>query len=276
MRLAPALLFAILLLSGCFRTSTEIFLNADGSGTIEETVMLASFAVNMIAGLDSTQAFSLIDEEKLIARADSLGEGVVFEGVEALIEDGYQGYIAAYSFADINTVRLMDNSEALELSNDDEEGEGDEADQGVSGLGFDNVTFEFSPGMLDIHIPRDAGLEVAIHPDTLAAETEKIRQQMVEQGRMMRAFLSDAQASVSIVLPGLITQTNASFADSTTVTLVDIVFDSMLDLMEENPELAARMQLAQSEGERQALMAEAGATEGLRFETNDDIVVRFE
>ncbi len=275
MRLLPVLLLASVLLSGCFRTNTVVFLNADGSGTIEETVLLASFALNMIQNMDSTRALNLIDEEKLVARQDSLGEGVVFEGVEALNEDGFIGYLAVYSFSDINNLRLMDNSEALQLG-DESEGAGDEENEGMKGLGMDNVTFSFQPGVLDVHIPRTTEVETEIHPDTLAAETEKIRTQMQEQGRMMRAFLGDARVSVSIVLPGNITGTNASFADSTTVTLADILFGSMLDLMEENPELAARMQLAQSEGERQRLMAEIDPSVQFRFETNDDVYVRFE
>ena len=276
MRLAPVLLLTVLLLAGCFQTHTVIFLNADGSGTIEETVLLASYAVNMLAGFgstDSTQAFSLIDEEKLMARADSLGEGVTFSGVEELTENGFEGYVATYAFTDINQIRLTDNSDALRLGDDDGE---NEQVGGMNGLGLDGVTFAYQPGVLEIHIPREDEPETDIHPDSLAAETEKIRQQMQEQGGLIRGFLGDARMSASIVFPGIITETNASYADSTTVTLVDILFGSMLDLMKENPEIAARLQLAQSESQRQALLAEMGELADFRYEANNDVVVHFE
>ncbi len=110
----------------------------------------------------------------------------------------------------------------------------------------------------------------------LAAETEKIRQQMEEQGGLMRAILGDARMSASIVFPGAIIETNASYVDSTTVTLVDLLIGPILDLMEENPELAARLQLAQSESQRQALMAEMVELGDFRYEVNNDVVVRFE
>jgi hypothetical protein len=275
MRIVPFLVLTILLLSGCFRTNTVVYLNADGSGTIEETVLLAAYALNMIQEMDSSQVVDLIDEEKLIARQDSLGEGVVYEGVEAIDEDGFIGYIAVYSFSDINLVHLQDNSEALQLSDDSAEESSDEDDP-MSGLGLDNVTFSYQPGVLEVHIPHATGEESEIHPDTLAAETEKIRSQMHEQGGLLRAFLTDARVSVSIVLPGAITETNASFADSTTVTLADILFGSMLDLMAENPEAAARMQLAQSEGQRRAFMADMGESADFRFETNNTVRVLFD
>jgi len=271
-RHAPVLLLIVLLLAGCFQTHTVIFLNADGSGTIEETVLLASYAVNMIAGFgstDSTQAFSLIDEDKLMARADSLGEGVTFSGVEELTENGFEGYVATYAFTDINQIRLEDNSDALQLDNSQD-------DAPMKGLGLDGVTFAFQPGLLEIHIPREDEPETDIHPDSLAAETEKIRQQMQEQGGLIRGFLGDARMSASIVFPGTTTETNASFVDSTRVTLVDILIGSMLDLMEENPELAARLQLAHSESQRQAVLAEMGELADFRYEANSDVVVRFE
>ena len=275
-RVAPVFLFLVLLLAGCFQTHTVIFLNADGSGTIEETVMLASFAINMISGLDSTKAFSLADEEKLIARQDSFGQGVSFEGYETLSQDGYVGYIAVYTFTDINLIHLTDNSDALQLGDDEQEANNQNA-QGMNGLGLDNVSFDFEPGVLQILVPRATeAAETDIHPDSLAAETEKIRQQMEEQGRMLRAFLGDAHLTASIVFPGAITETNASFADSNRVTLADIVFGSMLDLMEENPEFAARMQLAQTEAQRQALLADMGESPEFRFETNESVYVRFD
>ena len=137
-------------------------------------------------------------------------------------------------------------------------------------------TVQLALGVLEIHIPREDEPETDIHPDSLAVETEKIRQQMQEQGGLIRGFLGEARMSASIVFPGTITETNASYADSTTVTLVDILFGSMLDLMKENPEIAARLQLAQSESQRQALLAEMGELADFRYEANNDVVVRFE
>ena len=237
--------------------------------------MIASFAVNMIQEMDSTEAFSLIDEDRLRARQDSLGMGVTYEGVEEVSEGGYQGYVATYSFMDINQVELTENSDALQLGDSDEDGE-DNPTEGLTGAGLESVAFFYQPGVLEVHIPREVGSEADIHPDSLAAETERIRQQMEEQGQMIRAFLDDARFSASIVLPGTITETNASFADSNRVTLVDIVLGSIFDLMEENPELAARMELAKSDSERQTLLAGMGESDEFRYEARNEIVIRFE
>ncbi len=273
--LAPAFLLLVPLFAGCFQIHTTIFLNEDGSGTIEETIQLASFAVNMMASMDTTEAFSLIDEDKLNSRADSLGEGVVFEGVEAVSDGSFEGYIAVYSFSDISKVRLNDSSDALQL-NDDDEPSSEDPSEGMNGLGLDGVTFSYEPGVLHIHIPHDEGSGEDMHPDTLAAKTEEMRQQMEETGGMMRAFLADARFAVTIEFPSAISETNAAYAEDTKVTLADITFGPLIDLMQDNPELAVRLQEAQTEAQRQAILVEIGDMEDFRYEPGNEIVVCFD
>ncbi|NNF56799.1 MAG: hypothetical protein HKN04_01020, partial [Rhodothermaceae bacterium] len=114
-----------------------------------------------------------------------------------------------------------------------------------------------------------------IEPERLAAKTDSIRQSIKESGPMLRGMLGSAQFSRTVVLPAAITDTDALFAGDSTVTLAHMNFGAYLDLMEENPELAARLDLATTDAERRALLRQLDGSDGLRFEQAEEIVVRF-
>ncbi|MDX1440824.1 MAG: hypothetical protein R3284_13075, partial [Rubricoccaceae bacterium] len=143
--IAPVLISVLITLSGCFRTHTNLLLNPDGSGTISETILFSNAMLGLMEQFgDSTETLSLYTEERLLERADSLGEGVEFAGVEEVTVEGHRGFVATYSFDDINTVRLNDDLDQLNFGEDDEEEGNGEMDEGMGkGLGMD-VTFTYT------------------------------------------------------------------------------------------------------------------------------------
>ena len=266
---APFLLTALLLLSGCFQMHLLLRLNGDGSGTIEETLLLSTMATSFMQSVDSTGAFSLIDEERLMARADSFGTGVRFLHADPIEEGGMQGYRVVYAFADVNTVRLTDDTQALNTG-----GSGNGGSKGLDLI----TTFIYTLGELRIHSPHE-GVNtddiVPIAPERLAAKTDSVRQSMQESGPLLRGMLGTAQFSRMVVLPAAITDTDAQFAADSVVTLAHMNFGAYLDLMEENPELAARLDLATTDAERRALLRQLDGRDGLQFESAEEIIVRF-
>ena len=265
---APLLLTAALALSGCFQMHLLLRLDEDGSGTIEETVLLSNMIVSMMESFaDSTGTSSLIDEARLIARADSFGPGVRFLRADSIAEGGMQGYRAVYAFDDVNTIRLRDDPQALDMGGDS----GGE----TKGLGL-VTTFAYTPGELRIRSPHEGVESVEpIDPDVLAAKTDSIRQSMQETGPLLRGMLGNASLSYTVTLPGPITETDAQFATDSTVTMAHIDFGAYLDLMEENPELAARLDLTTTDAERRALLRQLEDRDGLQFEPAEEVVVRF-
>ena len=252
-------------LSGCFQFRTLLRLEPDGSGTIEETVVLSDVIRSMMP-TDSTEA--LYDEAAVRARADSFGTGVRFVRVDTVSEGGFSGYRAVYAFDDINTVRLVPGSgEAVGLSNEDE--------------GSDLVpalAFAYTPGeQLRITIPREeteAGA-APLDPDSVAAQAEEVRRQ-VQEAALLRGFLDDARLAVAVELPAPVAETNARYVEDGVATLVDLNFGAFLDLMAEDPELAARLQLAETAEDREAVLRALNDFEGLRFEPEQEVVVTFE
>lgn len=257
-----------LALSGCFQLHTLLRLNPDGSGTIEETVLLQAMLATMMEEGDSTGT-GYIDIKQLGARADSLGEGVRFLRVDSVSEGGLVGYRATYSFADINTVRYQSDSDAL--------GMGAGADTGGDDLNVP-MRFAYEPGRLSILMQRPAVPADAQPLDSarVAVKADSIRTQMEQGGSMARSILAGARISIAVALPGPILATNATYADSNQVTVADVELSSMIGLMMDDPEAAARMQLAETDADRQAAFEALGRHPGFQVEAQETVTVQFE
>ena len=73
-----------LILSACLQVDTNVFVNDDGSGSLEETIIFKEEVVEMmkqsIIAFDSTKSedFNLFNEEGLISKAEKYGEGVTY------------------------------------------------------------------------------------------------------------------------------------------------------------------------------------------------------
>ncbi len=159
------LLFAgvALLTSGCMDYEGVVKLNADGSGTYEETVLFSEGAVEMLkmmasAGEEGEEA-ELFPQEDFEERAGEMGTGVTFSVFEKLTDGGREGYRTIYAFDDINTLMLNQNpSENLPGDLGGESVEEDDVPE--------VITFSFTPGSpasLVIYLP---GEESFTPPDS--------------------------------------------------------------------------------------------------------------
>ena len=107
-KLAAALiiLFVLLTIAGCVDVKTKIKVNKDGSGTVEETVLMSTEMIQMlkqfVSGFadDSTnvEEFKLYNEGDIKNRAADFGDGVQFSSGKELQEDGREGYFAFFTF----------------------------------------------------------------------------------------------------------------------------------------------------------------------------------
>ena len=264
-----AVLLVTLALSGCFQLHALLRLNPDGSGTIEETILLQAMLATMMEEADSTGA-GYINIKQLAARADSLGEGVRFVRVDSVSEGGSVGYRAIYAFDDINTVHYRSDSDALGMGDQGGDAGGDELNV--------PMRFAFEPGRLTILMQRPEAPEDAQPLDEaeVAAKADSIRTQMEQGGAMARSILAGARISVAVAFPGTITETTATYVDSNRVTLADVELSSMIGLMMDDPEAAARMQLAETEEDRKAALDALGRQSGFQIEAQEEVTVRFE
>jgi hypothetical protein len=118
------------LLSGCLQVDTTVYINKDGSGNIEETVLMSDAVVEMMNEFmssfqDSAKApeeFNLYKEDELKEKASGYGEGVEYVSGEEIKIDGWQGYKAIYSFEDLNKI-IMETDPNAKVELDQSEGE---------------------------------------------------------------------------------------------------------------------------------------------------------
>jgi hypothetical protein len=118
LRLAAVLVLAGAL-SGCFQTKTLVTLNADGSGTVEETVLMNSTlattvmmgAAGMFGEDDAELPDGPYDEAALQARGEVMGASL--SGVEPVRILFGDGYTATYAFDDINELQLFSDPDEM-------------------------------------------------------------------------------------------------------------------------------------------------------------------
>lgn len=118
----------VLPLVGCFKQKTLVVVNPDGSGNIIVSSAMSPQAAGMIGG--AVQGISgafggdvkdaaaakpaadpFFDEAKLKKDAAKYGEGVTYMKGRKSNEDGWQGSVAVYSFADISKVKVPMNDD---------------------------------------------------------------------------------------------------------------------------------------------------------------------
>jgi hypothetical protein len=218
------LLVISLALMGCFESLILLRVNKDGSGTIEETVVISDAFMELMKSFSGQEAEEqeeeedLVDEEQLADKASSMGEDVRLVSAEAVKTDRGAGYKAIYSFPDINTVRINQNPG----ENVTAPSMGGEQEQPVE----EWLRFKFTRG-------GTATLEI-LYP-----------QEMME---MMRQLYQDMHIGIAVEVDGRITETNASYVDGSTVTLMDVDFAKILedeqkfkDLLSANPNTIEEM-----------------------------------
>lgn len=277
MRLARHLFVipALFSLAGCIDVETVVRVRPDGSGVVEERMLmseeLAKLAAQMQSlGGDKTQGGpQLFKREELEARTAGMGSGVSLLSVEPLAVDKRQGYKAVFAFQDVNTLRLNQNP----------------SDKAPSGTGMGNpgselreepLTFAFKPGPTPELLIRSA----ARQPDEAGQETappeaHKSGGPQDEAGAemamaMMKEMFKDLRITVAVEVEGRIIETNASFREGSRVTLMELDFGKLLENADKFKAFAERN--PKSLADAKALMKDLP---GIKAELSPEVRIRF-
>ena len=267
------ILFVILSLTGCIDVQYKMNLKSDGSGTIVETVYMNTAMVQMIKGFmamsgDSTkqEEFSLLDEVELRNEAIELGEGVKYVSGEELKDNGREGYRAIYEFEDVNKIKMdQDISDKAPSMG----GENEETPE-------DDITFKFTkgnPATLIIFMPKED--EESEFEDDSAVEEEveeEFEEEDVEEWtEEMKTMMKDFRISIQIDIDGDLVETNATYVDGSTITIMEMSFNELL----KDPEQFKKLKNLDdtSYEETKELLKDIP---GIKFETNEKVKVVFD
>jgi len=233
-KLIILLFIPVILFSGCIKVRSNVVINKDGSGILEEQVLMSDAVVAMMNEFmssfqDSTSApeeFKLFKEDELRDKASEYGEGVKYVSGEEVKIDGWQGYEAIYSFEDLNKLKMETdpNTKIENPQNDEQETE--------------YFSFKFIPGDIAELIIDRPDLSNEMKDDEIAVETETDNQEIDDN---LIKMMDGMSMNISLEINGEIVETNASYVDGSKVTMLDIDFSEILknkeslELFKKNP-----------------------------------------
>lgn len=272
---------AICLFSGCIQDNLTVNIKPDGTGTIEETVLMGNAFIDMMQGLtkgmneagaedaQKTEAKpkdddSMIKEmmEKAKTNAGEFGQGVTFVSAKPTKTKTASGYTAVYSFSDISKVTLNQNPGKKTPG----ESKKDDKDAAAS----DAIKFAFKKGAL-------SRLSVEMPPpktdDKKDKKDEKQKKDQADDPNaveMLKSMFKDMKISIVLNVVGDIVKTNATYRTDKRVTLIDMDFGKLVN----DAALLRKINDAQPESVEE-MKAMVKGIEGLKIEFTNPVTIDF-
>ena len=215
--------FVAVLCTGCIRSATVINVKADGSGTVEQTMLMnLGLMKGMLGGMAGPQAQTPggVNEADLKRSAARMGEGVTFVSAEPLkSDDGFEGTKALYAFTDVTKLRVDQDPNLSGATTG-----------GVSTPPKDSnpVTFQFAQadGVSTLTVslkdkPKAEGGPTPAPP----GGPDMDNPQMLE---MMRSMFKGFKVSIDGAVAGTILKTNADHVAGSRVTLLEMDMEKLM------------------------------------------------
>lgn len=252
------LLMAAPLLAGCLTFDTVIRLRPDGSGVVEQTLVLSGAMLDLLTIFGGeAETLDLYTEDDLRAQAAAMGPGVRLSGVAPIERGDARGYTARFAFDAVGALTL-----------EPAPGSPMPAPDG-STPPTPHLTFRFEPGppatlFIDMPpapeaAPAAASIAVPAVDSTLRAE------QMAE----LRTLLRGGRLGLAVEINGTVLGTDALHRDGDRITLIDLAFDALA--LQDSTLL--RLSETPHYGAARALLEQVP---GIVFEPRQTVRVRFE
>ncbi len=274
------LIVAVCVFSGCIQDNMSINVKPDGSGTIEETVLVGNGFLEMMQGMsksmgeegkDSPAAGDVKKDQTIVTEmmekaknnAEDFGEGVRFVSAKPAKTQTASGYTAVYSFDDINGVMLDQNPGKKTPSKDRNKG-----DDSKGASENDMIKFVFtkgSPAKLAVHMP----------PPRPAARDENTKDKQPAADdpnaiEMIKTIFKEMRMSIVLTMEGDIVKSNATYRSGRTVTLIDMDFGKLIS----DPELLKKINKEQPQSVEEMKKMVKGI-EGLKMEFTNPVIIDF-
>ena len=281
---------------GCMQVDTVVKVKTDGSGIIEETLLMRKDFLSQMKKMMQEMAqgmgqmmtegeeggstskdtapgrnamhFDIFDEAKLREKAGDKGDGVTYLSGSKIVTDEYEGYRALYAFEDINKIRINQNPGEKVPSGPPQEG------SETDGSKKEFVVFALkkgSPAELVIRSPEPSDVNGSKDvPDEAspAADDKRASDMMVAQ---MKEMFRGMKISFAVEVEGDIIDTNATHREGSKVTVIEIDFGKLLEMPEEFRQFSqARPETVE---ETKLLMQKVP---GMKVDLNKEIRIRFQ
>jgi hypothetical protein len=294
-----AALWPVIFLFGCIQDHTVVYVKTDGSGTIEETVLMANTMFDVMKSLEAglkglnkeakdpsdndtpngdrkpeKEVKKIVDD--LIAemskdaekKTTQFGSQVKLVSVTPVKTDSANGYKAVYEFQDIGQVRINQHPG---------ENADKRAERGTPANGEEFIYFTFtkgSPAKLVVAFPNsqnDVGKEQEVTKNNEPLEKKDDKETEEATIEMMKTLFKDMKLSIKLQFDGVIVKTNAAYREGSTITLMDMDFVKIAG----NVALLKQMSAAKPNSieEMKPLLK---SIPGLKIEYNNPVIVEYQ
>lgn len=226
MKVAVCALLLSLLMS-CLQTTVSVYVRSDGAGRIQETVLLTHDAVELLRGLqalDSDEEFSLVDRSRLAGAAERMGPGVRLISAVPVSIGSADGYEALYSFERIDDLVLEgnygDRLAANGLNSFDTFSGGERIEFGFSRNSVSRLSVAFTSAGDDTLGAAPEPPPEPVEPFPGPSGLDKVT---------VREYYRGMKYDLSVAVDGRIIETDASYVHDSSVTLMKVDFDLLLD-----------------------------------------------
>jgi hypothetical protein len=224
MRLARvvAVLAASLSLAACINSGTLIKVKPDGSGTVEQTLLMNAQALKgLMMSLDpqgQAQGSSPFSEAQLKQTAEKLGKGVRYVSSTPLSQGGFEGVKAIYAFDDINQIRVDQDPNVAGSST----GTMSNADNS------NPVTFKHARqgGNSVLTVTFNENVKAGAPPPADAPPAQPPDPAMMQ---MIKSMFQGFRVAIDLEVDGKIVKTNADHVTGSRVTLLEVDMSALLE-----------------------------------------------
>ena len=214
---------------GCISLDSVVKVKADGTGTIEQTMLINSSAMGMMSmmgGQDGAaeaktklDPAALFSKEKLTAEATNLGEGVTFVSSTPVTQGEMTGVKAIYAFTDFNALKVSTAMPDLEDGGTTMKGKGQRLPMVLTRTGGSSlITLDMLAAM-----NKPSG-----EAPTAKAKPEGTPEMPKERLAMLAPMFKDMRVAISLEPQGTILRTNATHVQGQRITLFDVAFGEVL------------------------------------------------
>lgn len=209
---------------GCISVDSVVKVKPDGSGTLEQTMLINSSAMGMMSMMGGAEAgaeakakldpATMFSKEKMAAEAAKMGEGVTFVSSSPVTQGEMKGVKAIYAFKDFNTLKVTTALPDMEDGGSGMKGKGERLPMVMSRRGGNAL---ITLNMLDELAKADAKRDTTKKPEG----TPEMPKEMMA---MLAPMFKDMRVAISLEPQGTLVRTNATHVAGQRITLFDVAF----------------------------------------------------
>jgi hypothetical protein len=207
--------------AGCIKSASLIQVKPDGSGTIEQTMMVNPAAMKgMMAGMGAAAGKApgpVLNEADFKRAAERMGVRPV--SLTPIKEGNFEGQKAVYAFDDISKVRVDQDPQMSGASS----GKVSAASSSRSPIRF-GFKQQGETSVLTISVDEQAAADATAKANE-APSLDKIDPAMMQ---MIKTMFDGFHVAIDLAVDGKIVKTNADYVNGSRITLLEVDMDDVL------------------------------------------------